>query len=163
MIAAGLFLALYSNAYAQNQMLVELTDGSTEVYPVSDIRSIKFVDATMVINLWSGNPVAFDIVEIDKYYFNFLNSTEGHSSVSNPLNIYPNPATDQIAIVYNSLNYEHISIDLMDATGRCIARPFCGEHTGKVVYKHPLCIAAGLYFCRVTSEHATITHPFAVH
>ena len=162
-MAASLLLTFSIGAQAQNQMLVELNDGSTEGYLVSEIRSIKFGAATMIINRFSGNPATYNIADIAQYYFTDATSTGANASVlARNLSINPNPASEQIDVVYTSQNEELITIELLDATGRSIANIYSGTHQGKQAYKQNLDVPAGLYFCRITAEGKTSTKPFVV-
>jgi len=162
-ITAGLLLAFSFGAQAQNQMLVELNDGSTEGYLVSEIRSIKFGASTMIVNRFSGNPATYNIADIAQYYFADATSIGANASVlGRNLSINPNPASEQIDVVYTSQNEERINIELLDATGRSIATVYSGMHQGKQAYKQNLDVPAGLYFCRITADGKTSTKPFVV-
>jgi hypothetical protein len=162
-MAAGLLLAFSFGAQAQNQMLVETTTSGTEGFLVSEIRSIKFGASTMIINLNSGNQATYNIADIAQYYFADATSIGANASVlGRNLSINPNPASEQINIVYNNEREERINIELLDATGRSIASIYSGKHQGKQAYTQNLDVPAGLYFCRITADGETSTKPFVV-
>jgi len=162
-LAAGLMLAFSFGAEAQNQMLVETTTSGTEGFMVSEIRSIKFGASTMIINLNSGSQATYNIADIAQYYFaDATNTVANASAIGRNLSINPNPASEQIDVVYTSQNEERITIELLDATGRSIANIYNGMHQGKQAYTQNLDVPAGLYFCRITAEGKTSTKPFVV-
>ncbi len=162
-MAAGLLLAFSFGAQAQNQMLVETATSGTEGFLVSEIRSIKFGASTMIINLNSGSQATYNIADIAQYYFADATSTGANASViGRNLSINPNPASEQIDVVYTSQNEERITIELLDATGRSISNIYSGMHQGKQAYKQNLDVPAGLYFCRITADGKTSTKPFVV-
>jgi hypothetical protein len=160
----GLLLAFTFSAQAQNQMVVELISGDTDSYLVPDIRSIKFGDATMIIYRNTAAPVTYTIADIAQYSFVDVTSAgSANAGNKNTLSIFPNPAADQVDVVYTNTSEERISIELLDATGRILGVIFNGMHQGKQAYKHALSLPSGVYFCRIVAEEGTLTKPFAVH
>jgi hypothetical protein len=161
--ATFLLLITYSFAGAQNQMVVELSNGNTERFLVPEIRSIKFGASTMIINRFNSAPVTFNIIDIAQYSFSDVTSIKSNMNENGrALGIFPNPASEHIDIVYNNQSKEQIRIELLDATGRSINVVFNGTHQGKQAYKQALGVTSGLYFCRIISEGKTITKPFIV-
>jgi hypothetical protein len=162
-IATGLLLVFTGLALGQNQMMVETTTFGTEVYPVSEIRSIKFGSTNMVINRFNGTPVTYNISDIVQYYFEDATLIGSQTSIlCMSLSINPNPASEQIDIVYSNISEEYISIELIDATGRCISNIYSGWHQGNQSYNQNLDLSAGLYFCRIIDGGKTITKSFVV-
>lgn len=158
----GLLLAFTFSAQAQNQMVVELNNGTTESYMVPEIRSIKFGASTMIINRNTAAPVTYTIADIAQYSFVDVSSAGTITGNKNTLSIFPNPAADQIDVVYSSSSEERISIELLDATGRNLGLIFSGKHQGKQAYKYALDLPSGVYFCRIVAEDGTLTKPFVV-
>jgi hypothetical protein len=162
-LLAGLFFVCTGITQAQNQMLVETTTSGTEVYLVSEIRSIKFGPSSMNINRFNGTTATYNIAEIVQYYFADVTSTENKTIIlDGNLSINPNPASEQIEIVYTSQDEDLISIDLLDVTGRSIAKIYNGKHQGKQAYKQNLDVSAVLYFCRIIEDGKIITKPLVV-
>lgn len=159
----GLLLAFTFGAQAQNQMVVELNNGATDSYLVPEIRSIKFGVSTMIINRNTAAPVTYTISDIAQYSFVDVTSAgSANAGNKNALSIFPNPADDQVDVVYTSSSEERISIELLDATGRNLGLIFSGMHQGKQAYKHALNLPSGVYFCRIVAEDGTLTKPFVV-
>ncbi len=159
----AVLLAFAFGAQAQNQMVVELTNGNTDSYWVPEIRSIKFGVSTMIINRNTAAPVTYNIADIAQYSFVDVTSA-GDAKVGNKnaLSIFPNPAADQVDVVYYNTSEEHISIELLDATGRNLGTIFSGMHQGTHAYKHALNLPTGVYFCRILAEGKTLTKPFFI-
>ncbi len=158
-----LLLAFTFGAQAQNQMVVELNNGTTDNYLVPEIRSIKFGVSTMIINRNMGAPVTYNIADIAQYSFVDVTSAgSANAGNKNALSIFPNPAADQVDVVYTNTSEESISIELLDATGRNLGVIYSGLHQGKQAYKHPLNLPSGVYFCRIVAEGKTLTKPFVI-
>jgi hypothetical protein len=157
-----LFLTSYVTQ-AQNQLLVTLTNGQSDAFYVSDIRSIKFENNTMFVTENTGAQSSWAIADITEYSFKGANSI-GQSTglTSNQLSIFPNPISDQLSMEYWSLNESKITIELLDVSGKLVRSVFEGIHQGKKTYTWTKDLPSGMYLCRVVSNYKCITQPFVI-
>ena len=162
-LLSGAFLLPSAESLAQTHLFVKLSGGIIQSYPLNDIRSLRFENSSMIVNPLTSAPVSYSTSSIAEYYFG--NST-GTEEVNFPadflLSIFPNPASDHIAVQYASRGNELIKISLHDATGRIIQSIYEGFHQDRKVYEQVLDVPAGLYFCRVSSDKKTISKPVVV-
>ena len=80
------------------------------------------------------------------------------------LAVYPNPATDQISVQYQTVHEESVSIQLYDEYGRLIETLSDRQHRS---FEHTLQysvakLPAGVYLIRLVSQRGTITRRFVV-
>lgn len=148
---------------AQSQLSVLLTNGQTDAFFVSDIRSIKFINNTMNVTENNGTQSSWPIVDIIEYSFKGANSIgQTSESTSNYLNIFPNPVSDKLSIEYWTLNESKITIELLDLSGKIVRTIFDGIHQGKQTYTWTKDLPSGMYLCRIVSKSKSITKPFVI-
>jgi hypothetical protein len=148
---------------AQSQLSVLLTNGQTDAFFVSDIRSIKFINNTMNVTENNGTQSSWPIVDIIEYSFKGANSIgQTSESTSNYLNIFPNPVSDKLSIEYWTLNESKITIELLDLSGKIVRTIFDGIHQGKQTYTWAKDLPSGMYLCRIVSKSKSITKPFVI-
>jgi hypothetical protein len=143
---------------AQTHLLVQLTSGSTESYPLSDVRSIRFGSENMIINRINAAQINFNIANVVQYSFG--DQTPVNASLSDTgakLALFPNPASDFVDVVYTNTKPESVRIELFDATGRPVYEIFKGIHDGKQAIRQTIGLQPGLYFCRLSSDGKMLT------
>jgi len=161
-----LFSALAFGASAQS-LLLNLADGSTESHPISSIRSITFESGDMQLNLLAGTTLAWPIAEVRSYAFDLLTTALEEHEAWGMLQVFPNPASEQITIRFEQRAATRVSIAITDIAGRTVTRIFEGEApAGSTRYlwdpREQGAARAGLYLCRITTEHGVLTAPIMV-
>jgi hypothetical protein len=148
-------------------LVVSLTNGNSESFPVSDIMSIKFGASDMILNESNGTTNTWAIDDIDNYSF------DGTASLSDSklllevdVNVFPNPASDKVNIMFNSNIIQRISIQIIDATGKLMYTVYEGVHQDKKTYIWTPQLQGkaktGSYFCKITTENKVITQPIII-
>ena len=148
---------------AQNQLIVTLSNGQTDAFNVSDIRSVKFVNNTMNLTENNGSLSSWNIDNVSQYAFSGANSivpTTGSSS--DQVKIFPNPVSDNLSVEYWSSRTGKISIQLIDLNGKVVSSVFEGSHQGKQTYTWTKDLPSGYYLCRIVSASKSITKPFVI-
>jgi hypothetical protein len=162
-VASTMLLLTSYISNAQSQLSVLLTNGQTDAFFVSDIRSIKFINNTMNVTENNGTQSSWPIVDIIEYSFKGANSIgQTSESTSNYLNIFPNPVSDKLSIEYWTLNESKITIELLDLSGKIVRTIFDGIHQGKQTYTWTKDLPSGMYLCRIVSKSKSITKPFVI-
>ena len=162
-VASAMLLLSSYVSNAQSQLTVSLTNGQTDEFYVSDIRSIKFINNSMNITENNGTQSSWPIVDIIEYSFKGANSIgQTSESTSSYLNIFPNPVSDQLSMEYWSLNESKITIELLDVSGKIVRSVFEGFHQGNKTYTWTKDLPSGMYLCRIVSKNKSITKPFAI-
>ena len=81
---------------------------------------------------------------------------EADSRSSNPfsLTVFPNPALGVTKISFTVSNAQHIRIEILGFSGRCIAVPIDGDFiAGEYTYSwDPGALPSGIYLCRLTGD-----------
>jgi hypothetical protein len=124
------FILSFFSLRSQN-LLISLTNSTTEVFAVSDIRSIKFGPQSMFINRYNGSVHSWNINDIQSYSFTSTASIDSSPDVNTDiLIVYPNPASDILTMSYSSTQSGLIKVDVYDDNGRLVHELFNGVHTG---------------------------------
>lgn len=148
---------------AQNQLIVTLTNGQTDAFNVSDIRSVKFANNTMNLTENNGSQSSWNIATVSQYAFSVVSSLVSTAeSSSDRVRIFPNPVSDNLNVEYGSLRAGKISIDLLDLNGKVVRTVFEGTHQGKQTYTWTKDLPSGYYLCRIVSASKSITKPFFI-
>jgi hypothetical protein len=162
-IALIMMMLTSSVIQAQNLLTVTLTNGQTDSFNVSDIRSLKFVNNTMNLTENDGTLSSWDILDISEYAFNDVISTvETADSTRNQSKIYPNPVSDELTVEYWSSHESKINIELLDLSGKLVRSVFDGINQGKQTYTWTKDLPSGYYLCRIESATKCITKPLII-
>lgn len=163
-----LFLAvvLSLGLNAQN-LVVTLTNASTETFAVENIQSIKFGTETMILTELNGTVNTWDIDDIDNYAFDGVaNINESTTITTDELNIYPNPSSNQVHVNYTSNRLGTVTIAVHDLNGRKIEDLFSGEHqdTTAVTWnaQQNSSVQAGKYLIKIALANKVITKPVII-
>lgn len=159
-----LLLALtFSLGLQAQNLLIALSDGSNESFPVSQVRSIKFGTCTMILRQQNGTVNAWNLDAIQSYSFSSTTQTAGSQVESSSLQVFPNPAADVVQVSYHNPTASEISVSLIDASGKELAQIFKGPHQGNQKYECQVGkIPAGSYFIQIISATKTITKPIVI-
>ncbi len=150
-------------AQAQNQLIVTLTNGQTDAFNVSDIRSIKFANNTMKLTENSGTQSSWPMADISQYAFSDATSIGQNTLAgSDQTRIFPNPVSDNLSIEYRTSVESKIAIELLDYTGKVLRTVYSGMHQGKVTYTWKSDLPAGIYLCRIASKQKSTSKTFVI-
>lgn len=161
-----LLTAVAFGASAQS-LLVHLEDGTTESHAISSIRSITFEADDMQLNLLAGTTIVWPIAEVRSYAFDLLTTAVHAHDARSLLQVYPNPASEQVTIRLEQRTATLASIAITDIAGRTVALLFEGEApAGSTRFmwdpREQGAARAGLYLCRITTEHGVLTAPIMI-
>lgn len=147
---------------SSQDMIVTLLSGETNIYPIEDIRSVKFPVNDMQINLNNGTVISIPLGNILSYHFDL-----GLSALSNPadesvqgLRIYPNPTSDRVQIEYRGKKSSSVTIDILDVSGKLLERLYAGAHDGATTVEwrpRASSISPGHYLCRVQAGDTLVS------
>jgi len=162
-----LMLALLVSAsyvsQAQNQLVVTRTNGQTEAFNVSEIRSIKFANNALNLTKLNGSQSSWALADISQYAFSNATSTgQTMEATADQVKIFPNPVASQLSVEYRTSREGRIAIELLDLHGRVLRSIYNGLHQGKSTYSWSADLPGGMYVCRITSEHKIISKPFVI-
>ena len=162
LLAAGLLWAGLTQA--QN-LVVTLTNTSTESFAVADIQSIKFGVSDMRLYELNGTINVWDIDDIDNYAFDGSANLEESINVSTDnLSVFPNPSSDNVTINYASNFSGKISISVIDMSGKQVEAIYSGEHNTEteIVWNAKQNNPSGKYLIKIATENKVITKPIII-
>ena len=153
----ALALGISPQLSAQTQLIVTLNNSNTETFALTEIRSIKFGTETMNLHSNNGDVITWNISDISSYSFEGptgLSETEGFPG---KLELFPNPATNQMLISFSSAQSQHITIEILDLLGKKVRDIYSGNHSLHQSYPWQVDVPQGLYICRVSTKDGITT------
>ncbi len=92
-IALAMLMLTSYVSRAQTQLIVTLTNGQTDAFNVSDIRSVKFVNNTMNLTENNGSQSSWNIDNVSQYAFSdAITIVPSIESTSDQVKIFPTPS-----------------------------------------------------------------------
>jgi hypothetical protein len=163
-IVSCLILLLFFNKQlsAQAQIIVNLNNGNTETFALSEIRSIKFGVQTMNLKRNNGNISTWNISDITNYHFENASGINDNEQAIGKLQVYPNPAQEYLSISFSVQATQHIRLELLDVLGRSIREIFNGTHMGEQSYTWQIDVPKGHYLLRLDSENGQLTQSIII-
>jgi hypothetical protein len=161
-LIALIALCIPETLLAQAQLIVTLTNNTTETFAVSEIRSIKFGAQSMNLQQNNGTVASWNINEIDNYRFEGVTGLKEVEMGMGKLQVYPNPVQSLTQIVYNSKIRQQIRIELRDVLGRKVQEICNVVHVGEQTYTWQADVPKGLYLLCLISENGQLTQSIVI-
>ena len=159
----AIFAVVSSMGLKAQNLVVTLTNSTTETFSVSGIQSIKFGAETMILNELDGTVTTWDIEDIDNYAFDgTANLSDELNMESSNLTVYPNPASNLVNLAFTTSQVTTVTIDVLDASGRVVEQIYQGEHQGEQTYTWNSNVKMGTYYCRINTGSKIITKPIII-
>lgn len=159
-IAAILLTLGVFGLQAQNVLNIKLNTNAQTSSNLSEIRSIKFAAGNLLLNKTNSETQTIALNTI-----RYLSFGEMETSISipnestNEIYAYPNPATAEINFAIEGADNLRFNLTIVSLEGRIVF----SQQFQSAGYLHPINIshlAAGIYFCRITSSELTSTVKF---
>lgn len=158
-----LIALLFGFGFKAQNLLVTLTSGTIESFPVEQVRSIKFGTCTMIVNEINGTTSSWNLDVVESYSFDQETSSIDVKVENTSFHVYPNPSLDVVQIIYDNSNTSEISISLLDVNGKEIQQIYAGQHLGKQTYTTNVSdLLAGTYFVQIITKTRIITKPIVI-
>lgn len=157
-----IMLLLMSTISYTQSIYLNYTDGTNSSYDLEDVRKITFDADLMNLHLMDGSIYSWNIstIEYFKYDETLVNAEEWLAKANLwEVNVYPNPTTTTLNVLFNLPQSEEILIGLYDMQGKLILE----KNTGKIASgeHHQILDLSGLpeavYFCRIAGQKSSIT------
>lgn len=162
-ISLVVFLLLVNFKVFSQNLVVTLINNTTQSFPISNIKSIKFQSSLMILKENNGTTTSWDITNINNYSFTSSLGIDDNVFIEKTnLTIFPNPATNLVNIQFNSNINSTIKIEIIDINGRIIDQIHNGEHLDGQIYKWNSNVQKGIYYCRLMTDYKTITKPIII-
>lgn len=152
-LIAFLLLGLgLTNTQAQSTMYVLENNGTQTPYPLSSIKNLTFPAGNLQVSKNDGSIAAYTLSNIRYLNFNSLttNVSQTDNQEINDITLYPNPATDQFQISYNSLQANTVYLQIIDMQGRILRQQTIISQRGINQVEVSLSqLPMGVYICRL--------------
>jgi hypothetical protein len=141
---------------------VTLTNGNTETFTLSEIRSVKFGVQTMNLQQNNGSISTWNISDVANYRLEGVSGIKDNEQANGKLQVYPNPARENLSISFSAQGTLRIRIELLDVLGRTVREIYSGTHTGEQSYTWQTDVPKGLYLLRLNSEKGQFTQSIII-
>ena len=96
-ISAALLLTVFV-AQAETSLVAARSDGGTDLWYVSNVRTLTFADGQLCVNKTDGTTEKIDISSVKRLTFNGADGSVGDVLQGGSMRVYPNPATDVLYV-----------------------------------------------------------------
>ncbi len=156
-------LLLFAGIQAKSQYLYfYLNDASMQMYAISEVRRMDFDSSSINLHLTDQSVVSFELDALNHYQYTPDNVTAVNEVNQHPLlSFYPNPAEEQLNLRYFLPNPSStIQVRIHNLKGeQFIQQDMKSSAKGELVIDLNK-LAAGQYFCTLTSGEVVISKAF---
>jgi hypothetical protein len=111
-----------------------------------------------------GLKTAAKVTSISESVTTYTAPATGISTVQNDLfevSVYPNPASDLVAVQINGINKENLNVELFDATGKLVQKS--NIYQGKTIaYFDTQALYSGIYFVKIIGSEGVATRKIVI-
>ncbi|MCQ2327299.1 MAG: T9SS type A sorting domain-containing protein [Bacteroidales bacterium] len=146
-LAFVLCIGIYIGLNAQNVVVVENNDNTTQTFALGEQGEMLFTENndSLVVRISENDYTSFLLSEISKIYFVQVSSVS-EIDVQNTMFVYPNPARDFIKIANNSQENQILSIYSID--GRMLVKQNYSANEGIDISS----LKEGLYIVKLNGQ-----------
>lgn len=146
-LAFILCIGIYIGLNAQNVVVVENNDNTTQTFALGEQGEMLFTENndSLVVRISENDYTSFLLSEISKIYFVYVSSVS-EIDVQNTMFVYPNPARDFIKIANNSQENQILSIYSID--GRMLVKQNYSANEGIDISS----LKEGLYIVKLNGQ-----------
>ena len=146
-----MFLAVSLSSTAQN-LYVHFNSGTTNQYPISDVRKITFSGSDMNLVKTDGSVLTWALSDVRKYTYDLnVGVVEKDEILSQDVLVYPNPSNGQFKIDYQVEKTGKLNITLFAMNGTLV-EVLVSKEQNKGSYSlnwENNSLQAGTYFIRI--------------
>ena len=152
LIGVFLFLGLgLSGLKAQNTLFVNEASGTKTSFVLSDIRKLTFPAGSITVTKKDLTSKTFTLSDISYLNFNILpTGISAFKAKESSIKLYPNPATNQLHVSFESVNTGKLLLEIHDMHGRIIQYQDINRQIGtNLAVLNIAELPAGLYICLI--------------
>jgi len=148
---------------AQNTLYLKEKAGNQTAFTLSDVQKLTFPTGGMIVNKNDGNTNTYVLSNIR--YLNFFDLSTGVSQFanqeSNNLLLFPNPATNELKISFQSTEIGNLQIIIIDVQGKVLHQQTINSQNGINLFTINIAqLPQGLYMCRLQNRNKLETIKF---
>jgi hypothetical protein len=144
---------------AQGRLYIKAKDGSQSSFLLPEIRTLSFTDGNLVVT-----PVGSSGQSYPLYELRFLSFRDYFTGIPSPvagpspaLILYPDPAGNEVTIVFRNGQDPHAEIELTDIRGRVMFR---GKMSDPNTVVDVSGFQPGMYLCRLMGGPGILVRKF---
>jgi len=167
-----LSVTLLPTILSAQMVYFHFTNGSSQAFPVAEIRKLTFVANEQVLLLNDGTQYTWDLVTIGSYEFGDIATGVQHVASGNEplrLKLYPNPATTAVNIETEMVQDDLLVVEVLDMQGRVVRALYSGERSqGGFRIEWNLAddksgtAPPGTYLVRLATSHGSTSMPVVI-
>lgn len=159
----SLLFVIFSATQAKSQYLYfYMNDASMQMYSISEVRRMDFDSSSINLHLIDESVVSFDLDVLNNYRYTPGGITAIDQLANHPqLNFFPNPADQQLNLRYFLPNPSStVQVRIHNLKGeKFIQQDMKSSNQGELTVDLSK-LAAGQYFCTLTSGEVVISKAF---
>lgn len=155
-------LALTSLKVNAQQLYFYLNDESMQMYSIDEVRRMDFDSTNINIRLTDESVVSIELDALSKYQYYPEDITKIETIVDRPtLSFYPNPAEQQLNVRYSLPQLSStIQVRIHNLKGEKLLEQTVKSNPSGELALDLSKLAAGQYFCTLTSGELVISKAF---
>ena len=148
-----ILIVSFTSINAQS-LFLDLTNGTSEEYPLSTISKITFTSSDMVLHKTDASIISWAITDIRKYYYDISTQVkQADTKDKMETLIFPNPAKDNFSISLNLEKTNLVNISLHNLSGKLIKtivseKMIAGDH---LIQCEKSNLKPGMYLVKIIS------------
>jgi hypothetical protein len=161
-LIAVIILAFTAFNVNAQQLYFYLNDESMQIYSIDEVRRMDFDSMNIYIRLTDESVVSIELDALSKYQYYPEDITKIETIVERPtLSFYPNPADQQLNVRYSLPKVSStIQVRIHNLKGeKLLEQSLKSSPTGELALDLTK-LAAGQYFCTLTSGELVISKAF---
>ena len=156
-------LLVFGATQAKSQNLYfYMNDASMQMYAISEVNYMKFDSTSIKLHLTDESIISFQLDELDNYRYTPDNVTAIEQAAENPqLSFFPNPADQQLNLRFSLPNASSdVKVRIHNLKGeKLLEQEVKSSAKGEIALDLSK-LAAGQYFCTITSGKVVISKAF---
>lgn len=161
-LAIGLFgLCIFPGLLKAQNLYVLENSGEQDSFVINEIGKLHFSMGTLIVEMQSGTSEYYPLADIR--YLNFANlvQVENVPLDNSDVSLYPNPVKESLYITYYLPGADVVRLEIVSSDGRLVYRETIRKAESVMTWKADVStIPQGLYVCCLRSEKNMITKKF---
>jgi len=138
--------------YAQNKLYVKEKAGTQTSFTLNSVRKLTFASGNITVNKTDKSVSVYALSNTRYLSFRDFTTDVSHISLQESSNmiLYPNPATDQLQVSYETIHAGTVQVAIFDVQGKVLLQQTLSSQTGTNHATIPVSqLTKGLYMCRL--------------
>jgi len=155
------FLLINAVVNAQKTMIVKEKSGTITSFTLNNIDKITFPTGNVKVQCINSTFNTFILNNVQHLNFSIPTGITDLMNSELKLNLFPNPANNQISLQYNASKSEYTTIFIFDIQGKLVYKKIVKSNQGSNTEIIPVDnLQTGLFYCRLQSGSEIVCSKF---